>query len=160
LNLETTSVVDINELAAFADKKAELESSGSNTVTLSGTIHVTGAYSLVEQEEYEELWAPDLTIDVSAGTLTPKHKVTYKYDDITDDQNNVIEQGAVIKVLYINSSMPIIDIWEYTDEDTQEKVHILSEMPSREATVQSTYQFGLRENGLYIPFSGWKLQGS
>ena len=160
LNLEKSSVVDINELAAFAEKKEALEAAGTNTVTLSGTIHVTGAYSLVEEEEYEELWAPNLDIDVSAGTLTPKHKVTYKYDDITDGQGNIIEQGAVIKTLYINSSLPIIDIWEYTDEDTQEKVHILSEMPSRAPTVQNTYQFGLRESGIYIPFSGWKLQGS
>jgi len=148
--LYSAKVGDIQDLEPFSARKKLIETT-YDKIKLGGTIHVLGDYSLVEQEEYEETWEPDLTLDISQATYTPKHKVTYKYDGVN---------GAEIMSMYVNTSEPIVDIWEYTDEDTQEKVHILSEMPHRDPTVSKTYQFGLRESGVYIPFSGWKLEGS
>ena len=148
--LYCAKIGDIQDLAPIKARKQAIETT-YDKIKLGGTIRVLGDYSLVEQEEYEETWEPDLTLDVSQATYTPKHKVTYKYDGVN---------GAEIMSMYVNTSDPIIDIWEYTDEDTQEKVHILNEMPHRDPTVSKTYQFGLRESGVYIPFSGWKLEGS
>lgn len=156
LRMNVATIGNIQEMAPFAEFKEELEDAGG-VMNFTGTIHVTGDYSDVEKETYEDTW-PGLTMDVSGGTLKQKYKVTYKYDDYIDNNGNTVH-GEEIKTLYISRGDPVIDIWQYTDNNTQELVHMLEEMPHRDSTVRKTYQFGLRSYGSYLENSGWRQEG-
>lgn len=149
--LKLATIGEINELEPLAEAKQN-----GQTIDLSGTISVTGAWSLVEKESYEDLWSQLLHLSVIDDKEQTKHKVTYSYDDYEDDEGNIIK-GQEIKTLYINNNDPLIDIWEYTENE--QKVHILDEMPSRASTVKTVYQFGLRQFNQYIELSGWKIKG-
>ena len=138
-DLQLSSINNIQVLQDFADRKTELEINGPR-VTLAGVLKVLGDYSDIEKTTYEDIWSdPQLILDVSAGHLVTKYKVTYQYPD-----------GTHIATLYINRGDQIVDIWSSG---------YLKEMPSMDDTVSHTYMFGERRLGSYIAYSGWLYPG-
>ena len=150
LKLSTATIGDIQELEPFNEFKSTLENNGG-ILELGGTIHITGAWSEIERDNYMSVW-PQLIFDTSAGTKQTKHKVTYKYDAYEDNDGNIVN-GDIIKELYINDGATAPDI--YSDGT-------LSEMPHRDPTVRVSYEFGSIDalSDAYIPYSGWQLSGS
>ena len=150
LELSTATIGDIQELQPFNEFKSTLENNGG-ILELSGIIHITGAWSEIERDNYMTVW-PRLTFDTSAGTKQIKHKVTYKYDAYEDNDGNIIN-GDIIKELYVNDGATAPDIYSNGT---------LSEMPHRDPTVRVSYEFGSIDTltDSYIPYSGWQLSGS
>lgn len=164
INLNHASIVDIDDLTPFAERKEELgtmQNEAGETISrinLTGLIHITGAWSEVERDSYIAIW-PNLRFDVNEESKIQKHQVTFKYDDYKDEDGNIIK-GEIIKTMFIDHGDSIVDIWQYTDPETQSIVHILDEMPSRQHTVRYNYQFGERIYNNYLEFSGWKLENA
>ena len=64
--LSTATIGDIQTIEPFKELKSDVENAGGQ-ITLDGTIHVTGSWSTVEIDTYENTWS-GLTFDVSEGT--------------------------------------------------------------------------------------------
>ena len=154
LKLYSATIGNIETLEPISELKSTIEDAGGH-IDLSGLIHVTGTWSVIERDYYggtnNSIW-PDLEFDTSAGTQQSKHKVTYRYNDYQDDEGNIIT-GETIKILYINDGATAPDIYSNGT---------LDEMPSRASTVRESYEFGMIDNltDNYIPYSGWQLSGT
>lgn len=148
INLNTTTIQNINELEKFKSKRDSLEN--ESLIQLSGTIHITGDWSEVEKTTYESEW-DKLTLDTTNGNKVTKYAVTYRYDDYDDGEGNIIE-GSNILTLYIENGRTAPDIVS----------NGMIEIPTRERTVRNTFTFGQSsgEQTSYQPYTGWKLQGS
>lgn len=151
-DLQGTEIPEIQTLAAFEAAKKRLEGQGGS-VRLSGEVKIAqnGAWSSIEKTLYENTWNdPALTIDVSEGREVMKYLVTFKYDDFITEEGDLIP-GRELAHLYLENNAAIPDIYQ---DGT------LGIMPSRDRTVRNTYQFGTRVSNQYVPYSGWKIEGS
>ena len=156
LELNHSSIVDINALEPFKLRKETLGNMTSESgeevsrINLSGTISVTGDWSTVEKTNYETVW-PHLTLDVSQGTHVNKTKVTYMNRSYISDTGIVPE--SEIMSTYVtadNTANNIIsDIYAgYAPAD----------LPKRDPTIENVFQFGsLTQLGAYRTYSGWTL---
>jgi len=90
LNLNSSSITNINELEIFKTKR--LNMLDPDLIQLSGTIHVTGNWSQVEKDTYggleTSIWPP-LTIDTTNGHELIKCKVTYMESGYQSDTGYV-----------------------------------------------------------------------
>jgi len=145
LNLNTSSINDINELEDFKSRKDVI-----SRVYLGGILHVLGSYSTLEKETYESIWsANDLRLDVTQGTIQTKHKVTYvKEGAIADAHGNYADED-VYKILFINDGTAAPDIYSTG----------AIAIPTKASTPEFDFVFGANDeiSGDYIAYSGWKL---
>ena len=148
LKLNVASIGDIQELEQFKNFKSTLEAAGG-IMQLGGTIHVTGSWSDIERTTYEDTWAPNLELDVSGGTEEFKAKVVYKTRGYYNDSGWVPEQE--IETRYIGEGEIIPDIYFGTP---------VANLPSRNPTVSTVYQFGSINQGNYVMYSGWTTNQS
>lgn len=151
---------NIDELEQFKQKQLEL----GNKMSLAGHIKVTGDYSEIELQDYDNFWNHKITFDVSQGNKQIRWKITYKYDDYFNEDTNQTVTGEVIKTLYIADGKQVPDIWQYWDDEAQQEITILAtedgwtEPPSRTVTRSKTYTFGTYTDNHYNEYSGWKLE--
>ena len=142
LELSTATIGDIQTLEPFNEFKPTLEENGG-ILEFGGTIHITGAWSEIERDNYMTVW-PELTFDTSAGTKQNKYKVTYQYSE-----------GATLKEkeIYVDEGSAAPDIYSNG---------LLTAMPTKLQTERESYRFGSvnEVSGKYIQYSGWRLSTS
>ena len=150
LQLNYASIVNINTLDAFVTKKKELGTMTNTTgevvsrVNLSGIINVTGDWSQVEKNTYETIW-PNLTLNTTGQEIS-KVLVRYINRGYQSDTEWVPEQEITTK--YVTVGDPIPDIYSNVS---------VSELPTRDATIASVFQFGTINQSTYRVYSGWTL---
>ena len=142
LKLSNATIGDIQTLEPFNEFKPTLEENGG-ILEFGGTIHVTGAWSEIERDNYMTVW-PQLTFDTSTGTKQNKYKVTYQYSE-----------GAALKEkeIYVDEGSAAPDIYSNG---------LLTTMPTKPQTERESYRFGSvnEVSGKYIQYSGWRLSTS
>lgn len=154
LNLQTSSIGNISELEIFSERKKQI----NNRVQLSGYLTVTGAWSTVQRDTYggksTSVW-PELNFNL-IGEEKKLTKVTYMNRAYNQDGVEVSE--SIIEVRYISADgslteRVIPDIYKNTS---------INNLPKRDPTIDSIYQFGIIEDNEYLMYSGWTLsrQGS
>lgn len=144
LRLSNATIVDIESLEPFKEFKTILENKG-NTLELSGTINVTGDWSQIEKDTYKTIW-PDLTLNTTNGSEVSKVLVSYVNRGYQSDTEWIPEQEITTR--YITVGDPIPDIYSNVS---------VSELPTRDATIASVFQFGTINQSTYRVYSGWTL---
>lgn len=144
LKLSSATINDIDEIDPLYEFKDDLEDAGHN-LELSGTINVTGNWSTVEKNTYETTW-PNLTFDLSQGSEVNKTKVVYISRGYQSDTAWVPEHE--ITTMYVAANEIIPDIYYGT---------AVANLPKRDPTIASVFQFGSINQGVYVAYSGWTL---
>ena len=164
LKLNIATIDNIQALAPFMDFKNPLENAGG-IMNFSGTIEITGAWSVIEAKEYTnnvgyytvgandvKTWHPvieeqdknsnpmfpDLQLIIDPEQEQAKHKVTYRYNNKET-------------IIYVNDGTTAPEIYP----------SLISE-PTKESTPEYSYIFGSRDDydASYIPYSGWRKSTS
>lgn len=147
INLRLAAINDIIELEPFAERKETLgnfinaDGNEVSKINLTGLVNVTGNWSQIEKDNYagtpSSVW-PNLNLNTT-GTEQTKHKVTYLYNN---------KEYSI----YVNENTAAPDPYAQGD----------IELPVKPSDQLYEYIFGSVNSttGNYIPYSGWKIQGS
>jgi len=128
LKLSSATIGDMSTLEPIAALKSGIEAAEGH-VTLSGTINVTGAWSTVEINNYQNLW--NLEFNTVPANEQVKCAITYKHSGYQSDSGWV--DPVTIETRFVNENGIIPDIYSGT---------AVGSLPSRASTIASTYQFG------------------
>ena len=153
LNLRLASVDNINEMDAFVDKKKELgnfideNNNEVSKVNLTGEINVTGNWSEVKVNTYEEVWDNKLHFNTDAN----KEVIEYKLSFYLNSEDALNETNV-----YYTTYLPVED--GMTDAQLgEDPVYIgLCDTPTKASTISKEYYFGTNPT-TYYPWSGWRI---